>query len=66
MVENGQKEIINNLKKWRLEKSKSLKVPAYTIILNNAIENIATGKPQNEDQLLKIKGVGKVQLLFFH
>lgn len=48
-----------NLKNFRKEKSKELRVPAFLIIHQSTIELIAKEKPKTLEDLKKIKGIGK-------
>jgi superfamily II DNA helicase RecQ len=51
-------KIYDELRKWRNDLSKLLQVPAYTICNNSTLVNIAHYKPQNNESLLTIKGIG--------
>lgn len=46
------------LKSWRLEKSHSLNIPAYCVLTNKSLNEIATVKPKDPEQLGNINGVG--------
>ena len=41
---------------------KKVKLPLYTIFSNNAIKNVCMRLPQSNDELLKVKGFGKVKV----
>lgn len=46
------------LKVWRNQVSKDLEWPAYMVLSNNVLKSIAFHQPQNEEDLLLIKGMG--------
>ncbi len=50
--------LFNELKKWRLEKSKELKIPAYCIFHNKTLEELSEANIQSKSDLLQIKGIG--------
>lgn len=55
-------EIRDNLKKFRLNKSKEENVKAYMIFNNETMEEIISLMPKNADELLKVKGFGPVKV----
>ncbi|MCI0488782.1 MAG: ATP-dependent DNA helicase [Blastocatellia bacterium] len=50
--------IIEQLKRWRTGKARSLALPPFMIMHNSVLEEIARRQPQTLDELLKIKGIG--------
>jgi ATP-dependent DNA helicase PIF1 len=56
------KQLLDNLKTWRAERSKAENMPAYIIGHDSLLEAIATRKPQSESQLLAINGMGPAKL----
>ena len=50
------------LKAWRRRQARALDVPAYRILTNKTIEQIANCKPQTMDQLGSVKGIGPYTL----
>lgn len=51
-------KVYDELVHWRLEKSRTAGVPAFTVLFNSSVEDIAMALPRTENELLKIKGVG--------
>lgn len=47
------------LKTWRNQVSKDLEWPAYMVLSNSVLKSIAFYQPQNEEELLSIKGMGE-------
>ena len=54
--------LVEELKKWRWEKAQEQKLPAYMVVPNRTILNIADTCPDNEDELLAINGIGPATL----
>jgi ATP-dependent DNA helicase RecQ len=46
------------LRQWRLEKARSLGVPAYVVLHNSVLDEIARQQPQTLLELSEIKGIG--------
>lgn len=55
-------DLFDSLKKWRLSLAREKKVPPYVIMHDRTLKAIAASKPQNENQLLNIDGIGKAKL----
>jgi len=51
--------LFERLKAWRLERSMADKVPAYVVFTDKTLEAIADLRPADEQQLLRISGIGK-------
>ncbi len=56
------KDLLSRLKSWRNALAKSKNVPAYVILPNKALEQIAAEMPTNDSQLLEISGIGQKKL----
>ena len=54
--------VVEVLKEWRLETSQSLSVPAYVVLHDKTIDEIASAKPATEADLLAIAGIGANKL----
>ncbi len=54
--------LINMLKDWRADKAKSLGLPAYMIISNQALEDLAIIKPSNKAEMVQAKGMGEMKI----
>jgi ATP-dependent DNA helicase RecQ len=50
--------LFERLKRWRGEQARRQQVPAYVVLHNSHLEEIAARKPQSIDELGSIKGVG--------
>jgi hypothetical protein len=55
-IEHG--EVFSILKKWRAEKAKEENVPHFQILHQSVIIQISVILPQNEKELMKIRGIG--------
>ena len=51
-------ELFERLRSWRGEQARSQKVPAYVVLHNSHIEEIAARKPRSAHELGSIKGIG--------
>jgi energy-coupling factor transporter ATP-binding protein EcfA2 len=56
------KELYNDLKKWRDKKAEKDGLPKYMIVQLNTINTISELLPKTVDDLKKIKGIGKKKL----
>lgn len=54
--------LLNQLKIYRQQKSKSTKLPIYMIFGNETINQIVYKKPKTKNDLLKIKGLGEIKV----
>jgi DNA helicase-2/ATP-dependent DNA helicase PcrA len=55
-------ELLAQLKEWRLETSKEMKVPAYVVFTDNTLIAIAETLPTDEAALVAIPGIGARKL----
>lgn len=53
-------ELEDKLKEWRLKKAKEAKLPAYFIMSQQTLYNIADIAPINEKELKEIPGFGQI------
>jgi ATP-dependent DNA helicase RecQ len=51
-------EVFERLRSWRGEQARRQQVPAYVVLHNSHLEEIATRKPQSIHELGSIKGIG--------
>jgi ATP-dependent DNA helicase RecQ len=51
-------ELSARLREWRDQKAREQNVPAYLVLNNGALENLAREKPQSVEALLGVKGIG--------
>lgn len=61
ILSEREKEIIAYFKQWRLDKSKEINLPAYTILTNKTIYEIAKKNPLSIDDLDHISGIGELK-----
>lgn len=59
---NLDTDLLSKLKEWRKEKAQQQGVPAFVIFNDKTLEQIAAGKPQTDDELLAVDGIGPVKL----
>ncbi|WP_411349312.1 NERD domain-containing protein [Paenibacillus sp. WLX2291] len=57
-----EQQLREELKKYRLQTSRSEKIKAYIIFNNAEIEDMIEKYPRTEEELLKVKGFGKSKL----
>ena len=57
-----EEQLIDELKKYRLEKSKELNIKPYFIFNNDEMGDLIAKKPKNKEELLKVKGFGSVKV----
>ncbi|MDO4258384.1 MAG: ATP-dependent DNA helicase UvrD2 [Actinomycetaceae bacterium] len=55
-------ELFERLRAWRLLESRHLEVPAYTVLTDRTLTDIAIARPKTLTQLRVIKGVGDIKL----
>ena len=58
-------ELYEKLCVWRIQKAKSLKLPAYCILHNSTLKEITHRWPCNLEELKNIKGMGKRKIEYF-
>ena len=54
--------LLENLKAWRRTAAKTQKVPAYLIMHDRTLQQIAAMKPDTDAKLLSVDGIGKAKL----
>jgi superfamily I DNA/RNA helicase len=60
---NVNEGLLGELKSWRSVLSEERGVPAYTILTNATIEEIAVKVPKSAEELIKISGIGPEKLM---
>jgi superfamily II DNA helicase RecQ len=55
-------ELVTRLRTWRLERSQEDKVPAYVVLHDATLRELAAQRPQTMDELSGVKGFGPVKL----
>ena len=56
------KDLFEKLRDWRITKAKSESKPAYTILPDKALKELAAYKPTDEKSLQRIHGIGPAKL----
>ena len=64
-ISNMDQDLFGRLKTWRNNLAKSKNVPAYVILSNKTLQQIAAELPTNDAQLLQISGIGQKKLESF-
>jgi ATP-dependent DNA helicase RecQ len=59
---NMDNSLLDRLKSWRRSAAKKQKVPAYIILNDKSLKQIASVKPETNAQLLSVDGIGQVKL----
>lgn len=52
-------ELLEKLKKWRNAMARDENVVSYRVFQNSTLEALAAFEPKDEEELLKVKGIGK-------
>jgi ATP-dependent DNA helicase RecQ len=55
-------ELVSRLRSWRLERSQEDEVPAYVVLHDATLRELAAQRPQTLDELSGVKGFGPVKL----
>ncbi|WP_370657401.1 HRDC domain-containing protein [Deinococcus sp. KNUC1210] len=50
------------LRAWRLALAREIDKPAFTILSNAVLDAIVSHRPQNEDELLTVPGMGQKKM----
>jgi DNA topoisomerase-3 len=54
--------VVEALREWRLAEAQKRRVPAFQIFSNRVLLALAEARPENDDQLLAVKGIGNAIL----
>ena len=55
-------DLVTRLRSWRLERSQEDAVPAYVVLHDATLRELAALRPQTKDELAGVKGFGPVKL----
>jgi ATP-dependent DNA helicase RecQ len=58
----GQEELAARLKEWRAAEAKRLRVPAFVVLHDRALNALAAARPVTPNQLLAIDGIGPAKV----
>ena len=61
--ESHDPSLFDELKKWRTSKAKEQRVPAYAVLHDKALKQIAALRPETEDQLMEVDGIGETKCM---
>ena len=62
-LESVDEGVAGELKSWRSAVSEERGVPAYIVLSNAVIDEIARVKPKDADELARVKGIGPAKLI---
>ena len=54
--------LVEKLREWRLEQARAREVAAYVVFSNKTMAALAALRPQNEEELLQVPGIGATKL----
>jgi superfamily II DNA helicase RecQ len=54
--------LVERLRAWRLERARSDEVPAYVVLHDATLHELAAAKPQSQQDLATVKGFGPAKL----
>ncbi|HVS66858.1 MAG TPA: DNA topoisomerase 3 [Thermoanaerobaculia bacterium] len=57
-VEDAPSELVEALRAWRLEEARRSRSPAYKVLTNASLLEVAALRPTDEDSLLEVRGIG--------
>lgn len=57
-LDHQEQELFDRLKAWRLKEAKRNRVPPFRILNDRALQEIVSTMPNNEEDLLKVNGIG--------
>ena len=57
-VSEAAPELIAALKTWRLAEAKKREIPAFRILSDRVLRAVAAARPENEEDLLAVSGIG--------
>jgi len=55
--------LVGELKSWRAIVAEEKGVPVYTVLTNATIDEISVSKPEDAEELIKVKGIGPEKLM---
>jgi superfamily II DNA helicase RecQ len=54
--------LLDTLKRWRLDTARAQNVPAFVVLTDASLEELARRRPQTEGELLDVRGIGPAKL----
>jgi ATP-dependent DNA helicase RecQ len=61
-AESADEEVVRRLRSWRLERSREDGVPAYVVLHDATLRELAASQPRTRDELATVKGLGPVKV----
>ncbi|HSC45811.1 MAG TPA: ATP-dependent DNA helicase RecQ [Candidatus Acidoferrum sp.] len=61
-VSRSDSPLLQSLKEWRLERSRSDRVPAFVILHDSTLEHLCAARPKTLSELRQIPGIGDAKL----
>jgi ATP-dependent DNA helicase RecQ len=61
-IEESDLSLLEKLKEWRSLAAKKRRVPAYVVLHDKALKQLASFKPKSIEDLLEVDGIGEVKL----
>ncbi len=61
-TDGGSDDVLSELKLWRTQQASKDAVPPYVVFSDKTLIEIARARPQSEDDLLEVSGVGPAKL----
>ncbi len=61
-LDNEDAALFETLKAWRTEQARAQEVPPYVVFNDRTLEALTLARPQDDDGLLAVKGVGPAKL----
>ncbi len=58
----ADQRLMEVLKRWRLETARAQGVPAFVVLTDASLEELARRRPRSEGELLSVKGIGPARL----
>jgi len=61
-LDSDERDLVAQLKTWRLERARSQGVPAFVVFNDRTLEAIVSARPSSPEGLLEVPGIGPVKL----
>ena len=61
-VDDVEESVVERLRNWRLERSREDAVPAYVVLHDATLRELAALRPTTKGELAGVKGLGPVKL----
>jgi ATP-dependent DNA helicase UvrD/PcrA len=61
-LDSDERDLLKQLKAWRLERAQSQGVPAFVVFSDRTLEAIVSARPSSPEGLLEVPGIGPAKL----